>query len=331
MSEPRLSVLMVTGPRRERVRVALDALAAQTAVDEIELILLDLGPPGDGIDPPGNLRMTRLAQPASAAWGSIRADGVRAARAPVVAFLEDHCLPTPEWGEMLLEAHSANPWATVGYAFLGGSRRWNDRAKLLAEYGTWLHPAVGGRTRILPGNNVSYKREPLLELGEELDDALQIDNNVHRAFEARGLEGAIEPRALVRHLELSRLWDVALANYSYGRLLAVGRAQAESWGLGRRLLFAIAVPLGAPVSRLLLLARGSRGGLRLAQLAPLLPGAAIVWLVSGIGQALGCLAGPGDSERRLIAWEVEAIREGDRSASKKRKRCIKKAKRKARS
>ena len=32
MSEPRLSVLMVTGRRRERVRVALEALAAQTVV-----------------------------------------------------------------------------------------------------------------------------------------------------------------------------------------------------------------------------------------------------------------------------------------------------------
>ena len=77
-SEPRLSVLVPTGSRRERLRRSLEALAEQTVADEVELILMDLGPPTDVIEAPAKLRMTRLALPETTPWGSIRAAGVRA-------------------------------------------------------------------------------------------------------------------------------------------------------------------------------------------------------------------------------------------------------------
>lgn len=42
-----------------------------------------------------------------------RAAGIRQANAPVVAFVEDHSYPDPDWAERLIEAHR-KLWAAVG-------------------------------------------------------------------------------------------------------------------------------------------------------------------------------------------------------------------------
>jgi hypothetical protein len=302
--------VMLVGTQRARARATAEAIAAQTRANAIELIVVDLCPAAPRLPDLGLSRMSQIVLPRSTPWGSARAAGVRAAKSPVVAFIEDHCTPEPGWAEALLKAHR-EPWATVGYAYLGGGARWSSRVGLIAEYGLWAHPAAGGRSWILPGNNVSYKRDLLLDLGEKLEPALRIDNNLHRRFAARGLEGAIEPRALVRHHELATVRDMARANHSYGRLLAVDRARDEGWSQPRRALYAIAAPLGGPVFRTARLARSMDGHgppLRLALTA--LPGAALVWFWSAIGQALGCLFGPGHAERRLVAWELDVDRPG---------------------
>jgi hypothetical protein len=308
MSQPKLSAVLVVGEQRERARGTIEAIAAQTAVDSIELILVDLCPEAPRVPEPRSPRTSQVVLPPSTPWGSVRAAGVRAARSPIVAFLEDHVTPNPGWAEALLQAHRA-PWAAVGYAFLAGDQRWSSRATLIAEYGPWAHPAAGGPSRLLPGNNISYKRDTLLALGGALDRALEIDNNLHRRFAAMGLEGAVEPRALVRHHELAGVWQAASANHSYNRLLASGVARDEDWPLPRRVLYSIAAPIGAPVMRAARLARSLLGRRSLwRQAAMAMPVAGVIWFWSGVGQALGYLFGRGDAERRLIAWELGARR-----------------------
>jgi hypothetical protein len=308
MSRPGLSAVMLIGARRGRARAALDAFAAQTATDAIELIVVDLLPDAPRLPEPRSPRTAQVVLPPSTPWGSARAAGVRAAEAPVVAFIEDHCTPEPGWAEALLETHR-EPWAAVGYAFRSNAQRWRSRVNLMAEYGPWTDPAAGGPTQVLPSNNISYKRDLLLSLGDELDAALRIDNNLHARLAAQGLEGAIEPRALVHHHELPRVTAAAAASHVYSRLLAADRARDEGWPLWRRLLYAIALPLGSPARRAARQIRLMDGrGRRWDQIATVLPAATFVWFWSAVGQSLGCLLGPGDAERRLVAWELEAHR-----------------------
>jgi hypothetical protein len=310
MSQPQLSTVIVVGEHRERARNAIEAIAAQTAADSIELIVVDVCPQAPRLPEPGSPVTSKIVLPPSTPWGSLRAAGARASASPVIAFVEDHVIPQPGWAEALLQAHR-QPWATVGYAFLSSDGRWSSRALLIAEYGLWAHPAAGGRSRLLPGNNVSYKRNPLLTLGADLDQALEIDSSVHRRFAAQGLEAAVEPGAIVRHHELAGVWSAASANCTYGRLLAVGRARDGGWHLPHRVLYSIAAPLGAPVVRAAHLARSLRGRRTLwRQAVTALPVATLIWLWSGIGQAIGYVFGPGDSGRRLTAWELTAGRSG---------------------
>jgi hypothetical protein len=307
---PELSVVMVAGAQRARAQRTIDAVGAQTAVESIELVVVDVGSEGDPLRLPGSLRSQRIEADEGTPWGSLRATGTRAAAAPVVAFIEDHCAPEPGWGEALIETHR-EPWAAVGYAFVPANpTRWRSRATLIAEYGFWAHPVKDGRAPILPGNNISYKRELLLSLGDELDRALDIDDNLHRNFAAKGLESGVSAGACVAHQELAGIRPTAKANYDYGRMLAAARTRAEGWGVPRRLLYAAAVPLGGPASRALRLVDSLRGRPALwGQVVAAVPAIAAIWVANAIGQAAGCLFGTGEAGRRLVGWELSAERE----------------------
>src|SRR5262245_33240381 len=154
------------GSRPERLRRLGSALAAQTAAEQLEVILV--GRRENGALPSG-LRWRRIAWPAGLSFGEARAAGVREAGGEVVAFLLDHTYPRPEWAEALIGAYAAG-WAAVGYGYRNanpGSPA--SDATYLAHYGPWLSVAPGA-VPMLPGNILSYRRRALLELGPELGE-----------------------------------------------------------------------------------------------------------------------------------------------------------------
>src|SRR5689334_9392542 len=184
----KLSAVLVAGSRRERAQRVVDAVAAQTAVNEIELIIVDLA--RDEIprfNIPKGLRSVYVSRPDVSGWGAARSAGVRAANGEVVAFIEDHCFPEPEWASILIKEHR-NGWGAVGYAFKSGNpESFVARASLLGRYGDFVHPAHRRQALLVGGNNVSYKRDLLLSFGLGLDDLLSIDFNLQEALTQRGV------------------------------------------------------------------------------------------------------------------------------------------------
>jgi hypothetical protein len=307
---PELSVVTIAGMRRARAQRTIDAVGNQTAAQSIELVVVDVAPESGSLRLPDSIRSCLIDASPDTRWGSLRANGVRAAAAPVVAFIEDHCVPRAGWAEALIEAHR-KPWAAVGYAFMPANpTRWRSRATLIAEYGFWAHPVSGGPTRMLPGNNVSYKRELLLSLEDDLDEALDVDDNLHRRFSDAGMESGVSARACVAHQELAGIRPTAKANYDYGRVLITARWAHEGWGLPRRVAYAVAAPVGAPAVRTMRLVRSLAGQPAMrAEAVAALPVIAAIWIANAIGQAAGCLFGAGDAGRRLLGWELSAERE----------------------
>ena len=90
MTEPRLSVVCFGSPHRERTTRCLAALGAQTAADSIELIRRRDA--AGSARPPATVA-TVVLQLAAALLGQARAMGLRAASAPAIAFMSDHCRP----------------------------------------------------------------------------------------------------------------------------------------------------------------------------------------------------------------------------------------------
>ncbi len=241
---PHLSVVLVVGSQRRRAQRVLDALAAQTAADCIEVVVVDLidgGPAPLHVAP--SLRHVYASRPDINRWGRARAEAVRLASAEVIGFIEDHCFPEPEWAAVLIEAYRG-PWAAVGYAFTNANpRTYVSRASMLARYGQFVDPARPGPARLVSGNNVSYRRDLLLSFGSELDGLLTIDFNLQEVLGKRGLPLLVEARARAAHTNFSNYardtitgyWTAASSQRDGRRRRSGARCAGSCMALVRRL------------------------------------------------------------------------------------------------
>jgi len=310
MDNPKMTVIVLFGHLRSRTQRLLSAVAAQTVAESIELVVADLGDEGgEDLELPENPATRVIVLGPDTSWGEARAAALREAKAPVVAFIEDHCYPSPGWAEALLVAHRG-PWAAVGYAFTNADpSTYISRAALVVDYGKWMHPIRGGPGRLLSYNNVSYKTKTLLDLDQPLEQLLATDFHAHRQLLSRGHRLYVESDAVAAHENYSRLGDLLWANHEYCRALAADRSHIEGWGAIRRLLQGLATPFVAPPISVLRLLRSlpGRPGMthQVMTAAPLMLLCAI-W--SGVGESLGYILGGRGLAERVKHWEVEATR-----------------------
>lgn len=312
--EVKLSAVLVAGSRRDRAQRVVDAVAAQTAVNDIELVIVDLARAGTPrFKVPDSLRSVYLSRPDVARWGIARCEGVRGATGEVVAFIEDHCFPEPEWASILIEEHR-NGWGAVGYAFKSGNpESFVARASLLGRYGDFVHPAHRRQAALVGGNNVSYKRDLLLSFGKELEDLLSIDFNLQEMLSKRGVPLFIESRALAAHENFQSVVEEGITGHHYCRLLAAKRAQTQKWSRFRKIVHGIGAPIGSPAIRLWRLIRGLKGRRVLWPLAiRSVPVIAVIYFFDSIGESLGYLVGAGNSEHWALHWELDADRAGSK-------------------
>jgi hypothetical protein len=311
LRNPQLSTVLVAGSLRRRAQRVLQALAAQSAAASMEVVVVDVAARDVARLQPLDLRHVYLSRPDIDRWGAARAEGVRQASGPIVAFIEDHCFPARTWASILIEAHRG-PWAAVGYAFTNANpQSYVSRSSMMARYGLFAHPARRGPARLVSGNNVSYKRELLLEFGPELDTLLAIDFNLQELLMRRGVPMFVEARALAAHQNFTSVISEGRTGHAYCRLLAARRVQTQSWGGFRRLAYGLGTPLGAPAIRIARLLGGLRGRRELwGVVAAGLPVIAVEYLADALGESLGYLRGIGDSERETMRWELETDRTG---------------------
>ncbi len=311
MTSCRLSAVLVAGPCRLRAQRVVDALAAQTAIPFMEIIVVDLAAESvPRLTAPVGATLVYLPRPGLVRWGQARADGARVARAPIVAFVEDHCFPAPDWAEHLLDAHQG-PWAAVGYAFTNANPESRmSRTGLLARYGMFAHPVAGGVARFIAGNNVSYKRHLILEAGQQLDTLLDIDFNMQEDLIRRGHQLFVERRALAAHLNYTTLSGECQTGRPYCRLLAAHRVEVNGWGFPRRILYGLLTPVSAPVIRLTRLALSLRGRRVLWPAAITgLPWIIVMYVSDALGESAGYLFGAGGAARAVLKYELETERE----------------------
>ena len=306
-----LTAAVVVGELRERAQATIDAVGAQSAAARIELVVVDSGPEdAPDLATPHGLPATYVRVPHGGGYAAGRAEAARRASTPVVAYVEDHAVPEPEWAEAVIDAHE-DPWAAVGYAFTNANpETYGSRVAHMADYGLWAHPAPHGPLRLLPGNNVSYKRDALLAFGDRLDGLMAVDFNVQDELRAQGHGTYLESRALVAHENFERVTELWGANFAYCRLMAMNRALG--WSRARRLAYAAAVPVAVPVMKLARLLRSLRGRRALwGAAAAALPGAIGTYVWSSAGEALGYLGGDLErAERAFGHWELDRRRKG---------------------
>lgn len=306
MAKVILSAVMITGMCRERAQEALEALYGQTMIDQMEIIIVDLGASeSQPFTYPTRARINVLPKPQETSWAAARMAAVEKASGDIVAFIEEHSFAFPDWAENIVETFKG-PWAAVGYSVVNANpQSYVSRAGLVSDYILWMSPVIEGKAMLLPGNNVAYRRELLVQFGDRLALDLGVDFNIHEALRDQGHSLAMSSSAQIAHQNFERIGGLLRANYHYCRLLAANRASSKNWNVLRRSLYSISVPIGAPVIKVIRIVK-SLGGRRVL-IWPFIssfPVIMLTFLVSAIGESLGYLFGAGGSVEDFNTWEL---------------------------
>src|ERR1700736_1692856 len=209
---PALSVILVVGGQRKRAAQALRSLLKQSAIDQMEVLLYDLGdqgfPPLPGSDHP-RVRASR--------WGpndllaAARFHGIHEARAPVVSFTEEHCEMQPGWAETILLAHR-EPWAAVGSDLINGNpdAGCSDKAFRIS-YGVYVRPpSRRGPATVVPGQNSAFKRDVLLRYNSQLELMLSADLVLQWKMQQDGYQMYYEPSVKIAHRNENTIKSLAV-------------------------------------------------------------------------------------------------------------------------
>jgi len=163
-ASPSVSVVVPTRNRAARLRGLVAALEQQTLpAEKFELVVVDDGSTDDTATVLKSVSVTQFAVTALTGSGAgpaaARNAGWQRARAPIIAFTDDDCEPTPAWLELGLAAARANAGAFVQGPTSPLPRERSrlgpfSRTKSIAALGPWYQTC-----------NIFYPRELLVRLG----------------------------------------------------------------------------------------------------------------------------------------------------------------------
>jgi len=276
----------------------MEAMRRQTVQDRIEMIII--GPTSQALegaesDLDGFAAYQIINMGSFTKSAMVRARGVQAARAPIVAFMQDHCFPVPGWAEAVIKRYK-EPWSGVGCVFENANPQnaisW---CNFLVAYGDWACPPPTDPPRLIGGHNATYRRDALLSYGDKLARILESSSAMQWDLMKRGHRFTVEPGAKMYHENFSKFGPSVKLNFHLGRVFASKRT--AKWSLPHRLLYALAWPLISFVRLTRLLRSALRIG-RLSQVPCLIPLAAFLLTCNSLGEATGALAGPG----RSVEW-----------------------------
>lgn len=158
---PLVSVVVTTHDRSLYLAGMLESLASQDLIDEFEVVVVDDGSPDPSWEVLAGLASTsgiavhalRVVPNRGPAHG--RNVGIAHARAPIVAFTDDDCLPEPTWLSALLApfAESADIVQGKTVPIAGSHRSVWDRS---------IHVEGPG---LFETCNIAYRRDDLMEVG----------------------------------------------------------------------------------------------------------------------------------------------------------------------
>lgn len=193
------SLIIITLDRAARLKRTLAGLALQSRpIDEI--IVIDNGPTADTKQVACSAGARYVPEP-QRGYGYARNRGLAEARGEVIYFLDDDCVPEPEWSDVLWNALEAGEADLVSGSRAPGQPGLAARLEYLSTDGPVLSPAIAaGPAGHLSTSNLILRREVIEKTGC-FDTALIMCEDRDYTTRARklGFRLRYEPRARVTH------------------------------------------------------------------------------------------------------------------------------------
>lgn len=221
-TEPRISIVVPTCQRAPALARCLAALEDQTLPSsQFEIIVVDDGGTSgskvSGADSriPGRAQLIRHAENSGA--GAARNTGARAAQAPLIAFVDDDCIPEPDWAETLSTRSQREPGtALAGEVMIGEPQLATDRVTQLLS-----QPPTGDDGFLIRAQtaNMAVPAREFRELGgfdERYRGAGYEDYEFCLRWRAAGHCIVAVPEAIVHHMRDTTLFGFWRQHYRYG-------------------------------------------------------------------------------------------------------------------
>ena len=307
---PTLSVILIIADQRDRARLSLRSLLRQSMIDHMEVLLLDRSKPGTAPLPESNhnqVRQIRVERGVDAGW--LRAEGVRQSRAPLVAFLEEHCLAFPNWAEAIVKAFEG-PWAAVGpEIYNGNSQAGINRYLGILNYPLYLAPAIAV-PNMIPHHNAAYRRDVLLGYGKRLEELLFPEDWLQLQMIADGQRLLLDPNMKIAHLfetEFNASFRFnMMAGRSFEAACNIFYRRSLTTRLGRCCVLLMS-PLMRPLRQLVFVCRNRRGWL--GTFVRGFPVITSLHAAHAIGGIVGVVCGMGrDLSIRFLEAQINAQR-----------------------
>ncbi len=148
---PAMSVVICSLNGAPGVDRCLQALKGQTIADALQVIVVDDGSTDLTAAIGYAHGATVIRHPANRGLSAARNSGIRAAAAPVVAFLDDDCVPDPQWAESLLESY------TDGVEGVGGPVLATAPAGFMRGYVQRHNPLRPLELNLATSSNILYR------------------------------------------------------------------------------------------------------------------------------------------------------------------------------
>lgn len=306
---PDMTVVLVTATGLPTLWRTLASIAAQTIAHRLEVVILA---PDTRVSDGAETLLECFGAWRIIAQGPIgnvdhaAAKGLLAARGPIVASIEDHAYPDPEWAEQLLTADDG-ACVAIGSAMInanpGNPLSWSN---MLIAYGQWSEATPAGPIRWVALHNGAFRREALQPYGADLWRLFNRESEILTLLARDGGSFRFAPGARIRHLNPSSLGSTTRLRIDAGRLYAANRARDDRWGVAKRLAY-IALGPAIPLLRYARMRKelfGKRAYVTEARHGPAL----LLGLVfDALGQMAGFAFGPGGARERLATFEMDRL------------------------
>jgi hypothetical protein len=177
----------------------------------------------------------------------LRARGLALARGSIIALIEDHGIPAPDWSARV-DASLRRPFAAVGGAIENRVDRPLNWAVYFCDFMRYQNPVPEGESAFASDANIAYRRAALESIRPVWQEKFY-EPAVNEALRSRGEIVALAPDVILyQHRQGLRFGSALRERFVWGRSYAAARGELAP---RRRLIWAVI----SPVLPALLLAR----------------------------------------------------------------------------
>lgn len=147
------------------------------------------------------------------------AAGIARSSGKIVAVTDSSCVVAENWISEILAAHQSDSPIVGGAVEMSESKSLVDWAAYFCEYGQFMLPLAAGAVQVLPGNNISFKRD-VLEKNKQFVENGFWKTYLCQQLQAEGIELISAPAMLVYYAKSFELVPFLVRRFHHGRCFA---------------------------------------------------------------------------------------------------------------